>query len=136
MHLRWSPGLGSFTQRKTPGWFPNVQFGGGGFEEAEPAVAPSKAGADKGANTAKDPTADAWLAISVSRSLAMALPAVVAMSDLIAELSGASGEIPEGAPSPVGLSPLHAIARISTPAKVIKLNERFGIMTPLLPLGG
>jgi hypothetical protein len=77
---------------------------------------------------AKDPTAEASFAINDSRSLAIELPAVVAMSDLIAELSGAEPTC-EGA---IGLSPLQPLASISTAARVIKRLERFCIMTPLL----
>jgi hypothetical protein len=83
-----------------------------------------------GASRAKDPTADTWFAISASRSTAIALPAAVAMSDLIAEVSGALAEASscEGA---VGLSPLQPLASINT-AATIKRFERFCIMTPLL----
>jgi len=103
------------------------------LDEVESGALPSKA-ADEGASKAKDPTAAASLAIRVSRSLAIAFPAAAAMSDLIAELSGALA-LPacEGAPGPAGLSLLQAIARIRTPAKVMKLYERLGIWTPLLP---
>jgi len=80
------------------------------------------------ANAANDPAADASLAISDSRSPAIALPAVAAMSDLIAELSGAEPTC-DGA---IGLSPLQPLASISTAARVIKRLERFCIMTPLL----
>jgi hypothetical protein len=84
-----------------------------------------------GASRAKDPTADAWFAISDSRSLAIALPAVVARSDLIAEVSGALAE-PSSCEGAVGLSPLQPLASINTAARVIKRLERFCIMTPLL----
>jgi hypothetical protein len=84
-----------------------------------------------GASTAKDPTAETWFASKDSRSVAIALPAVAAMSDLIAEESGALAEplICEGA---VGLSPLQPLASINTAATVIKRLERFCIMTPFL----
>ena len=77
---------------------------------------------------AKDPTADASFATSDSRSPAIALPALAAMSDLIAVVSGAEPTC-EGA---IGLSPLQPLASISTAATVIKRAERFCIMTPLL----
>ncbi len=94
----------------------------------ESEVPPSNAGPDAGTKTAKDPTAAASLATRLSRSPAIALPAAAAISDLTAELSGAPEElICEGAPGPAGLSPLHAMARISTPEKVMKLKERFDI---------
>jgi hypothetical protein len=109
----------------------------GGVEGGgELGVSPSNE-ADDGVKTAKDPTAAASLAIKLSRSLAIAFPADPAMSDLIAELSGAPAVfICEGAPGPARLSPLQPIARISTPAKVIKLNERLSIWTPLLRIDG
>jgi hypothetical protein len=49
----------------------------------------SRDGVNDGARIVKDPTttAEAWLAISASRSLAIALPALAAMSDLIADAS-------------------------------------------------
>jgi hypothetical protein len=83
----------------------------------------------EGASKAKDPIADTSLAISDSRSLAIAFPAVAAISDLIAEASGALAEpsICEGA---VGLSPLQPLASINTAATAIKRLERFCIMTP------
>jgi hypothetical protein len=81
------------------------------------------------ANVAKDPTADASFAIRDSRSPAIALPAVAAMSDLIAELSGAAEPVCEGA---IGLSPLQALASITTAARLIRRLERFCIVTPLL----
>jgi len=60
-----------------------------------------------------------------------------AMSYLIAERSGAPEElICEGERGPAGLSPLQAIARISTPAKVMKLKERLCIRAPLLRIDG
>ncbi|PYP52584.1 MAG: hypothetical protein DMD39_06680 [Gemmatimonadetes bacterium] len=100
-------------------------------------VSPSNAGDATGAKTAKDPTAAASLAINVSRSRAIAFPAAAAISDLIAELSGALEELScEETSGPAGLSPLQAIARIRTPAKVMKLNERLGIGTPLLRIDG
>jgi hypothetical protein len=58
--------------------------GGGGAV----GVSPSNDG-DDGAKTAKDPTAAASFATRLSRSPAIALPAALATSDLIAELSGA-----------------------------------------------
>ncbi|GAC1415043.1 MAG: hypothetical protein NVSMB53_13360 [Gemmatimonadaceae bacterium] len=101
----------------------------GGFDGGVELEVPSNAGAD-GVKTAKDPTANASLEIKVSRSPAIEFPADAAMSDLIAELSGAPEELTCDAPGAAGLSPLQATARISTPAKVMKLKERFSISTP------
>jgi hypothetical protein len=83
-----------------------------------------------GASRAKDPTADTSFAISDSRSPAIAFPAVAAMSDLIAVLSGALDE--PSCEGEVGLSPLQPLASITTAARVIKRRERFCMMTPLL----
>lgn len=86
-----------------------------------------------GARSAKDPTADTSFAISDSISLAIAFPAVVAMSDLIAELRVT---LPEDEPSicegAVALSPLQPLASITTAARVTKRAERFCIRTPVL----
>src|SRR5207244_9177187 len=60
----------------------------GGFDGGDAGASSPNDPVD-GTSTAKDPTAAASLAISVSRSLAIAFPADAAMSDLIAELSGA-----------------------------------------------
>jgi hypothetical protein len=82
-------------------------------------------------HASEDPTADTSFATSDSKSLAIEFPAVVAMSDLIAELSGTVAEdepsICEGA---VVLSPLQPLASITTAARVTKRDERFCIMTP------
>jgi hypothetical protein len=81
-----------------------------------------------GASSAKDPTADASFAISASRSPAIALPALAAMSDLTTMLRGAPSEpLCKGE---VVLSALHPLASINTAPTVIKRLKRFCIMTP------
>jgi hypothetical protein len=64
----------------------------------------------------------------------MAFPAEAAMSDFMTEASGADCESSEL--GLVGLSLLQAIARISTPAKVMKLKERLDIKAPRLRIDG
>jgi hypothetical protein len=73
----------------------------------------------KDEGSAKDPTADTSFAIKDSMSVAIAFPAVVAISDLIADASGELAEDPlicEGAVVP---SPLQALASITTTARLI-----------------
>jgi len=70
-----------------------------------------------GPSMAKDPTADISFAIRDSISLAIAFPAVVAISNLIAELSGTLAD-PSTGKGAVVLSPLQALASITTAAQV------------------
>jgi hypothetical protein len=90
-------------------------------------------GVNDGETIAKDPTAAAWFAISVSRSVAIALPALAAMSDLIADASGTLAPlISEIAAGAAGLSPLQPLASINPAASAIRRYTRSCMMTSLL----
>ena len=71
------------------GGFGSVEggFEADGFGSVELAGCSSLDEANEGETIAKDPTTATWFAINVSRSLAIALPALAAMSDLIADAS-------------------------------------------------
>ena len=103
-----------------PGGFEAGGFGSvTGGVELEGACS-SLDGASDGERIAKDPSAATWFAISDSRSLAIALPALAAMSDLIAAASGTLAPVmSEDAGGAAGLSPLQPLASIS-PASAMK----------------
>ena len=78
-------------------------------------------GVNDGETIVKDPTAATWFAISDSRSLAIALPALDATSDLIADASAPlAPAISEDAAGAAGLSPLQPLASINPAASATK----------------
>ena len=116
------------------GGFGSVEggFETGGCGSVELAGCSSFDDANDGETIAKDPTAAAWFAINVSRSLAIALPALAAMSDLIADASGTLAPLISEGAGAAGLSPLQPLASINPAASAIRRYVRFCIMTPLL----
>jgi len=110
-------------------------FEAGGFETggvgSEPAGCSSFDAANVGETIAKDPTAAIWFAVRASRSEAIALPALAAMSDLIADASWMLAPlISEVAAGAAGLSPLQPLASINPAASAIRRYTRFCMMTP------